>query len=108
MTTGFALTATTAGFGCAIEPTAGRFRIAELGEEGRAVGGHEIDDEAGGLVGPRLEHERLVDEEGAVHVDDDARLARREQPVAIAGDEAPLLGAETLGHLEARPQADRR
>ena len=66
-----------------------------------AVGGHEIDDEAGRLIAPCLEHERLIHEERPVHIDDDARLARREQPVAVAGDEAPLLGAETLGHLEA-------
>ena len=38
---------------------------------------------------------------GPAEVDDDARFARREQPVAIGGDETPLLLADPVGHLKA-------
>ena len=38
---------------------------------------------------------------GPLDIDDDARLARCEQSVAIGGDEPPLLLADPVGHLEA-------
>ena len=85
-----------------IDPTAGVGRIGglQLGEEGGAIGGHEVDHEPRRLALARIEHEGFVDQERSAHVDDDARFAGREQAEAVAGDEPPLLGAEARRHLE--------
>ena len=78
-----------------------RLGLFQLGEEGLLVGRHEVDHEACGLVVARFEDEGLVDEKGPGDVDDDARFAGREQPVAIGGDKTPLLLADPVRHLEA-------
>jgi len=77
-----------------------RLRLFELGKKRLLVGRNEVDHEARGLIVARLEHKGLVDEKGTAHVDDDARFPRREQSVAVSGDEAPLLLADAVRHLE--------
>ncbi len=75
--------------------------LAELGLECRLVGRDEIDDKARRLIVARFEHEGLVDEKRSADIDDDAGLTRREQAVAVRGDQAALLLAEAGRHLKA-------
>ncbi len=65
----------------------GRPRLGDLRREGRLGGRDQIDDEPGRLAVGRRQNEGAIDRDGAGGVDDDARLAGREQAVAPGRDE---------------------
>src|SRR5262249_56208670 len=77
-----------------------RLGFLELGLECLLVSGHKIDDEPRRLVVARLEHKGLVDQEWSAHVDDDARLPWRKQPIAVGRDKSPILFADAVRHLK--------
>lgn len=66
-----------------------------------AVGRNQIHNQPRRLGVASVEHEGLVDEEGTIHVDDDAGFARREQSVAVGLNQSARLVVESGRHLKA-------
>ncbi len=72
----------------------------QAGGEGLCVGGDQVHHHAGGLAVLGGDDERLLDEDRARHIHDDARPALLQPPVAIGRNQPPALRSEPLRQPE--------